>query len=118
MRRILNKIQDYKINNQGRAKIILDIFELTGTIIAFPLAFLFTRSFFIPSWQPDLFALILFGVFLLISWYILSRITSLAKIPRTQRYRTVVFQFMRVNFIILLFLLGTKIVFRFTVIII
>lgn len=114
MNQIFNKIQDYRINNQGRAKIILDVFELTGTLFSFPLALIFVKSFFIPSWQPDLFSLVLFGFFLLISWYILSRITSLAKIPRTQRYRTVVFQFIRVNFIILMFLLAIKVLFRFT----
>ncbi len=116
MNRILNKIQDYKAHNQGRAKIVLDILELSGILISFPLSILIVKNIFIPSWQSNIYSLLIFGIFLIISWYILSRITSLAKIPRTQRYRTVIFQFLRVNFIILVFLLGIKVFFRFTAI--
>ncbi len=38
----------------------------------------------------------------------------MAKIPRTQRYLTLIFQFIRVNFIILLILLFIKVAFRLT----
>jgi len=55
-----------------------------------------------------------FFAFILMSWFVLSRVTSMAKIPRTQRYVTLAFQFARISFIILIGLLAIKVLFRLT----
>jgi exopolysaccharide biosynthesis polyprenyl glycosylphosphotransferase len=57
---------------------------------------------------------IIFFAFILMSWFVLSRITATAKIPRTQRYMTLAFQFTRLAFIIFIGLIAVKVLFRLT----
>ena len=47
----------------------------------------------------------LFGVLIFLSWIALSRMSSLSVLPRTQRYRTLIFRFSQISFIELLFCL-------------
>ncbi len=114
MSKIISKLSDYKINNQGRIKLLLDLVEFFAVVISFPISIFIVKEIFIPSWEINISTTCLFGFYLLVSWYVLSRVTVMAKIPRTQRYLTLIFQFIRVNFIILLVLLFIKVAFRLT----
>ncbi len=114
MTHIYSKIADYKLNNKGRAKGLIDLFELLLVSITFPLAISFTKKYFIPDMEIKTLEAIFFFAFILMSWFVLSRITAMAKIPRTQRYLTLAFQFTRNAFIIFVGLLAVKIVFRLT----
>ena len=114
MTTIYSKIRDYKLNNKGRAKNAIDIAELVLAGLMFPVSIWVTKRFFIPEMEINTVEALFFFAFILMSWFVLSRITSMAKIPRTQRYVTLAFQFSRISFIILIGLLVIKVVFRLT----
>jgi exopolysaccharide biosynthesis polyprenyl glycosylphosphotransferase len=114
MSKIISKLKDYRTNSQGRTKVFLDVVEFLAVLMSFPISVFIVKAFFIPSWEINITSACLFSVYLIISWYVLSRITAMAKIPRTQRYMTLTFQFIRVNFIVLLILLFVKVAFRLT----
>lgn len=114
MTQLYSKLQDYKLNNKGRAKGYIDLVELLLASFSFPMAIWITRKVFIPEMDVRTVEGILFFAIILMSWFVLSRITAMAKIPRTQRYLTLAFQFARSTFIIFLGLLAIKVIFRFT----
>jgi len=114
MTNIYSKVRDYKLNNKGRAKGIIDLVELILTSVIFPAAIWLTKKFFVPDMEVVTLEAILFYAFILMSWFVLARITAMAKIPRTQRYLTQAIQFARSIFIVFIGLLAVKVIFRFT----
>jgi exopolysaccharide biosynthesis polyprenyl glycosylphosphotransferase len=98
----------------SRAKTYIDIVELLLASISFPIAIWITRTYFIPEMEVKRFEGIIFFAIVLLSWFVLSRITMLARLPRTQRYLTIVFQFARNTFLIFLALVTLKVALRFT----
>ncbi|GAH10254.1 unnamed protein product, partial [marine sediment metagenome] len=96
------------------AKGFIDLVELILVSLAYPFSIWITRILFIPELDVKIFEGILFFAFIVISWFVLSRISAMAKIPRTQRYMTMAFQFVRSAFIILIGLLAVKLLFRLT----
>ena len=114
MTNIYSKVRDYKLNNKGRAKGFIDLVELILASIIFPAAIWLTKSLFVPEMEVSTTEAILFFAFILMSWFVLARITAMAKIPRTQRYLTQAIQFARSAFIVFIGLLAVKVIFRFT----
>ncbi|MFH0758617.1 MAG: exopolysaccharide biosynthesis polyprenyl glycosylphosphotransferase [Bacteroidota bacterium] len=114
MTHIYSKIRDYRLNNKGRAKSFIDLVELILVSVIFPVSVWITRRYFIPELEIKPLEAIFFFAFILMSWFVLARITAMAKIPRTQRSLTLAFQFVRVAFIILIGLLVVKVLFRLT----
>ena len=114
MTHIYSKIRDYRLNNKGRAKGFIDMAELILVSLTYPFSIWIARTLFIPELDVKVFEGIFFFFFILISWFVLSRISAMAKIPRTQRYTTMAFQFARSAFIILIGLLAVKLLFRLT----
>jgi len=114
MTQIYNKIRDYRLNNKGRAKGFIDLVEFILVILTFPVSIWITESFFVKDMEVNTIEAIVFFAFILMSWFVLSRITSMAKIPRTQRTLTLAFQFARAAFIVFLGLLLVKVLFRLT----
>ncbi len=114
MIQLINKLADYKAHNHKQIRPLLDGIEFMAVIASFLVSIHLTRSFFIPDLSVDIYEYTFFGLFVIISWYVLSRVTSMAKLPRTQRYLDLIFRFIRVNFIILLALLFIKVIFRLT----
>ncbi|MCP4310798.1 MAG: sugar transferase [Bacteroidetes bacterium] len=112
MTHIYSKIRDYRLNNKGRAKGFIDLVELILVSLTYPLSIWIARTLFIPELDVKVFEGILFFAFILISWFVLARVTAMAKIPRTQRFMTMAFQFVRAAFIILVALLAVKVIFR------
>jgi len=114
MTHIYSKIRDYKLNNKGRAKGVIDLVELILVSVSFPVSIWLTKKFLMPEMEVKTLEAIFFFAFILMSWFVLSRITGMAKIPRTQRYITLAFMFARAAFIVFIGLLLVKIVFRLT----
>ena len=114
MTHIYSKIKDYKLNNKGRAKGFIDLMELLLASITFPLTIWLAKKFLIPDMEVKTLEAIFFFAFILMSWFVLSRITAMAKIPRTQRYLTLAFQFARSAFIVFIGLILVKVIFRLT----
>lgn len=111
---IYSKIKDYNLNNKGRAKGFIDLVELILASLAFPVSIYWTKILFIPEMEVSSIEALMFFAFILMSWFVLSRVTAMAKIPRTQRYLTQAVQLARSVFIIFMALLFVKVVFRFT----
>ena len=112
MTNVYSKLQEYRLNNRGRAKPIIDLVEFSLAVLAYPLALAFTKRYIYPDLQVENLHAILFMIAIGISWFVFSRVTSMAKIPRTQKYMTLTFRLSRVTFIIFLVLLFVKVTFR------
>jgi exopolysaccharide biosynthesis polyprenyl glycosylphosphotransferase len=114
MTNLYSKIRDYQLNNKGKAKGLIDLVELILVSITFPVSIWLTKKFIHPDMQVNTFEAIFFFAFILMSWFVLARITAMAKIPRTQRNITLASQFARVTFIIFIGLMVVKVLFRLT----
>ena len=114
MTHIYSKIKDYRLNNKGKAKGFIDMAELLLVSVIFPLSILLAKRWFMPELEVKTGEGIAFFAFILMSWFVLSRVSSMAKIPRTQRYLTLAFQYGRLAFFGFLGLLAVKFVFRLT----
>jgi exopolysaccharide biosynthesis polyprenyl glycosylphosphotransferase len=114
MTNIYSKVRDYNLNNKGRAKGVIDLVELILASITFPVSIRITEYFFIPEMEVKTAEGLFFFAFVLMSWFVLARITAMAKIPRTQRYLTQTIHFARGAFMVFIGLLVVKVVFRFT----
>lgn len=114
MKPTYNQIHEYRRNKRGKAKRIIDLIEVVLASTTFPISIWVTKNLFIQEMEVKTIEAIVFFAFILISWFVLSRITAMAKLPRTRRYRTLAFEYIRVTFIVLLALLAVKVIFRFT----
>ncbi len=114
------------------AKDILDMIEFVAVLICIPLSYLIARQillhsdlvftlqsyfkvFFLThfnyynvSWHFNLSEFSVFIFLLIISWFVLSQVISMAALPRNQRYLTVLINFVRGNLMVLAVLLLLK----------
>lgn len=93
---------------------IIENFDFAFYQIDFKLFLLRYTNYFNYSWQFDLFQFTIFSILILISWFVLSQLTVLAKLPRNQRYFPVIIHFVRGTFLILLVLLVSKFILNLT----
>ena len=114
IREFINRMNDYKAHNHKKIRLVLDGVEFIAVLISFVVSVNLVKEFLVSNLILDIYEYSFFGLFVVISWYVLSRVTAMAKLPRTQRYLDLVFQFIRMNFIILLALLFIKVAFRLT----
>ena len=114
MTQLYSRKRNHRINKGERGNLFIDLLEMILVSIAFPVSIWFTKRYFIRELEVDTVEAIEFFAFVLISWFVLSRIMNMAKIPSTQRYRTLAFQFARATFIVFLGLVAIKVFFRFT----
>jgi len=111
---ILNKISEIKNRYQFDPRWFLDLLELFTVIICIPIAHLITFYFFNTinySWELSLSQSAIFSIIFIFSWYVLSQVSTIATLPREQRYLNAAFLYARGYFFMLLFLIGIKLVF-------
>lgn len=113
MKGIFSLIEDYRVNHQAKIRYLLDFIEFTILSFIYFVSVYLISKWILPGWQFKTLELVLFFFFLTLSWYVLSRLTSLAKLPRTQRYLTLIFHSIRMHFIILVILMVVKFLFFF-----
>lgn len=100
---------------ESQLKLAMDLIEFLTIILSIPLAYFITREFlgyFNYTWKFDMQQFAFFSLLIIISWIVLYQVISMAKLPRTQRYLTLFFHFVRVNFLNLVVLLFLKLVFN------
>ncbi|MDT8402550.1 MAG: exopolysaccharide biosynthesis polyprenyl glycosylphosphotransferase [Bacteroidales bacterium] len=114
MTHLYSKLRDYRINNKGRAKFVIDLFELVLAALAFPIALFITQKYIVPDMVIRNGQVSILFIFIMMSWFVLSRVTAMAKVPRTQRYRTLAFQLSRVAFVTFVGLTVVKVLLRLT----
>jgi len=112
MTHLYSKVKDYRQHSKGYAKQILDMVELTIVSVSFPVIAILSKRFIFPELNIRELHGIVFLFMVMVSWFVLSRLTSVAKTPRTQRYRTMVMEVARITFINFLILVGVKVLFR------
>lgn len=118
---------------------LLDIFELIAVIFCIPLSYYFSLflgrnfdfffyntefklflfryfNYYNYSWHFNPMQALFFSGLIIISWYVLSQLTIMAKMPRTQRYSIIIIHFIRGNFFIFLILIASKFVLNLTAI--
>ncbi len=115
---ITNKIKDSRTNNNKNSylRFIMDLIELLSVLVSIPISYFITKyllSLFNYSWKFNLQEFSLFIILLVLSWFVFSRVTSMAKLPKPQKNLTLLFQFIRVNFINLIILVILKFVLNF-----
>jgi exopolysaccharide biosynthesis polyprenyl glycosylphosphotransferase len=133
----LKKLPTYKIRSKMDLSDFLDILELLAIVLCIPIAYTFTGylvntfefpfydmefkmfllqylNYFNHSWNFDPLQFTIFSILILISWYTMSHFSSLARLPRNQRYLTVIVHFIRGNFFIFLVLVSFKFILGLT----
>lgn len=102
--------------NEDRLNLAMDWIEFLTVLISIPLAYFITShflSYFNYTWKFNLQQFAFFSILIMISWFVMSQVISMAKLPKTQRYLTLFFHFVRVNFLNLVVLLILKFVLNF-----
>jgi exopolysaccharide biosynthesis polyprenyl glycosylphosphotransferase len=103
-----NKISSISQANRAEGKkrylFLVELLAITGTYF---LAVVIWGNFVNPFFSLNNEVLV-FGLLNLLSWIILFKLTIISKIPRTQRYITIFFNFVRVAFIEMIFLFFAK----------
>jgi exopolysaccharide biosynthesis polyprenyl glycosylphosphotransferase len=102
------KFHKWEVSNERMLKLTMDFLEFVMVLISIPIAYFITTSilsYFSYSWRFDIYQFAAFSILIMISWFVLSQVISMAKLPRTQRYLTLFFHFVRVNFLNLVVLL-------------
>jgi exopolysaccharide biosynthesis polyprenyl glycosylphosphotransferase len=108
-----NKLSNiYASNKSEGKKRHLFFVELLAIIGIYILAIFLWGNFVNPFFRINN-DLIILGIINVVSWTILFKLTLLAKIPRTQRYINIFFNFVRVVFIELIFLFLVKFILGF-----
>ncbi len=100
-------------------KIFFNVIEISAVLVSILISYFATLKIFGAvnyTWQFHLPQFIIFSLLILISWYISTQVSSMAKLPRTQRYINFFFSFVRVNFIVMIVLIALKFVLNFSAI--
>ncbi len=102
------KFLKWEASQERMLKLTMDFLEFVMVLISIPIAYIITTSilsYFNYSWRFDIYQFAVFSILIMISWFVLSQVISMAKLPRSQRYLTLFFHFVRVNFLNLVVLL-------------
>ena len=102
----------YSSNKAEGRKRYLFFVEIMAIIGVYFLAITIWGNFVNPYFSVNK-ELIILGIFNLVSWILLFKLTILAKVPRTQRYLNIFFNFIRISFVELIFLILFKFVVGF-----
>lgn len=114
---IINKINLIRNRYNLDTKWIFDFIEFFAIIILIPVAHII--SFYVFSymnfeWTFNLAQSIFFAFLFLFAWYVLSQITTMAQLPRGQRYLNASFLYARGYFFIFLVMMILKFAFNLT----
>jgi exopolysaccharide biosynthesis polyprenyl glycosylphosphotransferase len=97
-------------------KWLLNIVEFITVILIIPLSFAITRFSVVTgdSWSLNLYQFGIYTFFFIFLWFVLSQTTSMAMLPRAQRYISAILLFFRGYFLIFLSLVLLKYTFNMT----
>ena len=92
--------------------VMISNFTFPFYTVDFKLFILRHLNYFNYSWQFNLTEFIIFILIVTVSWHAFFRLTNMARLPRNQRYLTVVINYITGNFFILIILLSSKFIFN------
>jgi exopolysaccharide biosynthesis polyprenyl glycosylphosphotransferase len=113
-----NSVQAYNQKKQFKGvkryfNYLLDLVDISASLVAFYLAFLAVKLVFDPSYSFDL-QHVIFGILLIPILFVLLKTTNLARVPRTSRFISIFFDFIRFSVPLTLIGLLYVLVFRLT----
>jgi exopolysaccharide biosynthesis polyprenyl glycosylphosphotransferase len=91
MSSLLRKIEKYNNHHHGSIRKLFTYVELLFVIISIPLTFYFSNYILGLNLKFDIVEYSIFMMIVLVSWYIKIKISSQARLPRTQRYLYLIF---------------------------
>ncbi len=97
-------------------KVALDSIEFLVVLLSIPLSYHITQfllASFDYNWRLSIPQMVFFSVLIMISWFVLSQVTSAASLPRAKRYATLLLYHLKVHLVVLVILLLIKYVFYF-----
>ncbi|MCF8380843.1 MAG: sugar transferase [Bacteroidales bacterium] len=107
-RSLTNKLTSIYLGNKAEGrKRYLFMLELLFIAFAYLLSVEIWSKFFNPDVKVSSEYIIL-GLIYMISWALILKLTIVAKVPRTQRYRNILFNFVRISFVQLIVVLMAK----------
>lgn len=132
-----SKISRSSVSSKIDIRDIIDLVELLAVLLCIPFSFYVSEyliqnlnfffyetefkmfmlrylNYYNYSWHFNILQFAFFSVLIIISWYVLSQLTSMSKMPRNNRYSSVVLHFIRGNFFILIGLIGVKYILNLT----
>ncbi len=112
-RSLTNKLTSIYLGNKAEGrKRYLFMLELLFIAFAYLLSVEIWSKFFNPDVKVSSEYIIL-GLIYMISWALILKLTIVAKVPRTQRYRNIMFNFVRISFVQLIVVLMAKYILDF-----
>jgi exopolysaccharide biosynthesis polyprenyl glycosylphosphotransferase len=106
----------YAKDKSDNLKVVIDLIEIVLVLLSIPLSYYLTRSILLSydyTWKISIPQMTLFGILILISWFVLSNVTSMSQLPRAKRYFTLLSHYVRVHLVIMVILLMLKFIFNF-----
>ena len=106
------KSSDFRRKNKALSRLYFDLLELMLVGLTFPVSIWLMKVLFLVDIKIETGIAIFSFALIITSWFVISRMMELSKIPRTHRYQTQILQFARFTFIVFLGLVTVKILFR------
>ena len=116
---LVNKVSSIKDRYNLETKWILDILEFLAILILIPVSHIVTShilSYQNIPWEIHYGQSALYAALYTLSWYVLAQVTTMAQLPRVQRYLNAAFLFARGFFFIFAVMLLIKYTFNLTAI--
>lgn len=107
---LVDNLKKIETRYQIDLKFLLNIIEFITLILIIPLSFVLTRFAVLPdgSWSFNFVQFASYTLFFVFLWFVLYQVTSMAMLPRAQRYVSAILLFLRGYFIIFLSLIALK----------
>ncbi len=109
---LFKNIKDLETRYKLDLKWMLNVVEFFTVLFIIPLSFILTNWLFFAdnSWNFNIYQFGIYAFFFIFLWFVLSQVTSMAMLPRAQRYISAVLLFFRGYFLIFLSLVALKFV--------
>ena len=109
-----SNLAEYQLGYNRKYKPVIDVVEITSVSIAFPLSIWIMKVLFLRDIEIKMGIALFFFAIILMSWFVHSKVSKMAKIPRASRYLTMILHYTRFISIVFLGLVAIKILLRLT----
>lgn len=112
MSSVLKKLENYNKYHRGSIRKIFSYLEFIFLIVSLPVTFYILKDLLGIDLVVDVREYLLFGIFVVMPWFIKLKINTRARLPRTQRYLYLIFSNSQTYFLITVALIIFKYVFK------
>jgi len=108
MSSVFRKLEKYNNRHRGNIRKLFYYLEFLFLIASFPLTYWILEDIVGMDLRIDSLQYLIFGMIVVISWYIKSKVNARARLPRTQRYLYMIFSNTQSYFIITIIVIILK----------